>query len=103
MSMNYFKSLPLLIVAKLESVHTGGLPTTGANSNSIGDIMKLVFGVAGALALLMITIAGLSYILSRGDPQKTATARNAIFAALAGLAIAIAGESIVIFVINRVN
>jgi len=77
------------------------LPQVRDTSHSIPDFLKLVFGVVGALALLMITISGLRYITSAGDAQKAAKARTGLVNSLVGLAIAISAEAIVAFVVNR--
>ena len=77
------------------------LPHVAADSASIQTILGIVFGIIGALALLMITVSGLRYITSAGDPEKTARAKNGIIYALVGLAVAISAESIVYFVVNR--
>lgn len=103
MNIKHLQYTPYLIIAELSTIKPGGLPNVPANDNSLQQILGLVFGIAGALALLMITISGLRYITSAGDPQKAAKARSGIIVALVGLAIAIAGESIVVFAINRVN
>jgi hypothetical protein len=85
------------------SIQPGNLPNvdTGNNSQTITTVLSIVFGVAGALALLMITVSGLRYITSAGNPEKTAKARNGIIYSLVGLAIAISAEAIVTFIVNR--
>jgi len=87
------------------SISSGGLPRvdTGNGSNTIPNILGIVFGIAGALALLIITVSGLRYILSAGDPEKTAKAKDGIIYALVGLVIAVTAEAIVVFVVNRVK
>ena len=87
------------------AISPGSLPQVGANGNPnpIPIVIGIVFGVAGALALLMITISGMRYITSAGNPEKTAKAKNGIIYSLVGLAIAIAAEAIVAFVLKRVG
>ncbi len=84
------------------SISPGGLPQATANSGAISSAMTIVFGTIGALAILMITISGLRYILAAGDPQKISKAKNGLIYSLVGLAIAVAAESIVAFVIGNV-
>ena len=74
------------------------LNKTTPDDNTISNIMQIVFGLAGVIAVLIIVIAGVMFILSRGDPQKSSTARNAIIYAAVGLAISVAAFSIVGFV-----
>ncbi len=63
--------------------------------------MSVVFGIIGALALLMITVSGLRYIISAGNPEKTSKAKNGIVYSLVGLVIALSAEAIVTFVVKR--
>jgi hypothetical protein len=87
------------------SISPGGLPrvNTDNGSSTISTVLGIAFAVAGALALLMITVSGLRYILSAGNPEKTAKAKDGIIYALVGLVIAITAEAIVAFVVNRVK
>lgn len=78
-----------------------GLPQAPANSASLQTILGVVFGIIGALSLLVITLSGLRYIMSAGDPQKTAQAKNGIIYALIGLAVSLSAEAIVIYVIGK--
>jgi len=78
------------------------LPKTSAGSDQLKTVLQIVFGIAGAISVLMITIAGYSYIISSGDPQKTAKAKDTILYAVIGLVISILSFSIVSFIIGKV-
>ncbi len=78
------------------------LPQTTASPNVIQNVVQIVITILGAVALLMITIAGFQYVLSRGDPQKVAQAKNAIIFAVIGLLVAIFAQIIVSFVVRAV-
>jgi uncharacterized membrane protein YidH (DUF202 family) len=78
------------------------LPTVEANQNTIGTVLHVVFGIFAAIAVLVVTIAGLQYVLSQGDPQKTAKAKNTILYAVIGLVVAMMGYVIVSFVVGKV-
>jgi hypothetical protein len=78
-----------------------GLPTAAANSSALQHLLQIVFGIFGAIAVLMIVIAGLHFIEAQGDPSKIAKARNTIIYALVGLVIAISAEIIVSFVLGK--
>ena len=93
--------LPYALLA-YEKVGHGQLPTAEANADALKTILTIVFGIIGALALLMITVSGLRYITSAGDPQKASSAKNGIIYALVGLVIALIAESIIAFVVNRI-
>ncbi|MDB5170382.1 MAG: rane protein [Candidatus Saccharibacteria bacterium] len=96
----------LFIIAatqRLTEISPGGLPTGAANEATIKTILSIVFGIIGALSLLMITFSGLRYITAAGDPQKTAQAKNGVVYALVGLALALAAQAIVSFVVGRLS
>ncbi|MDB5164945.1 MAG: rane protein of unknown function [Candidatus Saccharibacteria bacterium] len=76
------------------------LPQAHANSTAIHDVLQIVFGVLGALAVLMIVIAGLRFITAQGNPQETAKARSTIVYAIVGLLVALMAEAIVSFVLG---
>lgn len=79
------------------------IPKTGdVTSGNIGNVLQVVFGIGGGIALIVIIIAGIQFILSRGDPQKSAVARSAIIYALIGLAVMVSAFAIVGFVVESV-
>jgi hypothetical protein len=80
-----------------------GVPEANANQATITNIVGIVFGVVGALAVLMIVVSGFRYIVAAGDPQATAKAKNGIIYACVGLVISIAAEVIVQFVVKRIG
>lgn len=76
------------------------LPNVTADSDRLQTIASVVFGIMGLVAVLIIVIAGIKFIISRGDPQATATARRAILYAVIGLGVLILSFGIVTFVLN---
>ena len=78
-----------------------GLPMVAANSSQLQGFLQILFGVLAAVAVLIITIAGLRFIFESTNPQETARARNTIIYAVLGLIIALSGEAIVSFVLGR--
>jgi hypothetical protein len=62
---------------------------------------RVALGLAGAIAVLIITIAGFRYVVSAGDPQSAAKAKNAIIYTLVGLVVALSAFGIVSFVLTR--
>lgn len=80
------------------------LPNAGAGAtgeNQLSNILTTVFMIAAGVAVLMVIIGGLSYVLSTGDPQKAAKAKNTILYAIIGLVVAIMATTIVGFVFGR--
>jgi len=57
--------------------------------------LNIVFGIAGAIALLMIVIGGLKYVLSHGDTNAVKSAKETIIYAVVGLVVTIAAYGIV--------
>lgn len=80
---------------KVQPTENGGFLTENLQS-----ALKLTFGILGALAVLIIVISALQYVLSAGDSQKVARAKDAIIYAVVGLVIAIFAFAIVSFVLD---
>ena len=51
---------------------------------------------------LVLTISGIQFVLSSSNPDKVAKARNAIYYALTGIAVAVFGAALINFIIGRV-
>ena len=79
------------------------LPKADLTSGTIQSVLHFVFGLAGILALLLISIASLRYVISRGDAENVKKAKNTILYAIVGLVIAMSGYGIVTFVFSRVR
>lgn len=95
------KPKPTSVKTVLSPIQSQGLPTTSATTSTIKTILKIVFGIIGAFALLNVVASGLKYITSGGDPGKTGEAKKGIIFALVGLAIAVSAEAIVAYVIKN--
>ncbi len=74
-------------------------PKTGA-----GDIIKIIVNallfIIGAVSVVMIVIGGLKYVLSNGESAAVTSAKNTIFYAVIGLAVAAFAYAIVNWVIS---
>jgi len=79
------------------------VPQGSFEKGNVTDVLKVVFGFAGGIALIIITLAGLKYALSSGDPQGIKKAKDTILYALIGLVISILAFSIVSFTIGNVR
>lgn len=91
------------IFTLLAGVDTSPLPNIGATSGRLQTILSIIFTTTGAIALLIITIAGFKYVASRGDPSSIASAKNTILYAVVGLLVSVTAFSIVNFVANGVG
>jgi lysylphosphatidylglycerol synthetase-like protein (DUF2156 family) len=76
------------------------LPKDELNKNSIGNGLKLFFGIAGAIAVLTVVYGGVRYALSQGNPQETTKSKDIILNALIGLAIILSAFGIISLVTN---
>lgn len=73
----------------------------GANKNVsevANEIIQLVIGMVGMVAVGVMVYGGISYGLSTGDASKAAKARRVIMYGLIGLAVALLAFAIVRFV-----
>jgi hypothetical protein len=80
---------------------TAADPLTTTNG-VLHKLTTLVAIIAGAAAVIVMVAAGITYISSQGDPEKTKKAKNAILYAVAGLVIIVLGQAIINFVIGKV-
>ncbi len=100
------ESARLKIGTKQDKVNLDPVEKIGVKNpgeGTINNIVNIVFGIAGSLAVLFVVIGGMRYVISRGDPQATAQAKNTILYALIGLIVTIFAFSIVRFVISRLT
>lgn len=66
----------------------------------IGNIVQVLLTAVGVISVIMIVIGGIMFILSSGDAQKAAKARNTILYAVVGLVVAVFASAIVNFVFD---
>lgn len=76
-------------------------PTGVEGGSLIQTALSVAFGIAGAIAFLIIVIAGMQYVFSQGDPQATKKSKDTIIYALVGLVLAIIAQSVVSFALSR--
>lgn len=79
------------------------LPKGDFTRSRVADILQVAFGFAGGIALVIVTLAGMKYVLSSGDPQSINKAKDTILYALVGLVISILAFSIVAFTIGSIK
>lgn len=77
------------------------LPEPKLDSANVANLLQIVFGVAGAITILLVVIGALKYVISQGDPGATAKAKDTILYALIGMALCVTAFSIVTFVVGR--
>lgn len=80
-----------------------GQPITSINQLPliVAGVIQILLIVIAALAVIFITVSGIQYIISEGDPNKTANAKNGIKNAIIGLIMASSAYLIVQFLASR--
>jgi len=80
-------------------------PVQGVNADTphLQTIVNVILSIMGAVAVLIIVVAGFRFMTSQGNPSEVTTARNAILYALVGLVVIIAAFAIVNFVVLGVG
>lgn len=64
----------------------------------VGQISNTLLAVAGAIAVIIIIIGGITYITSNGDASRVKQAKDIILYAIVGLVVTIIAYAIVHFV-----
>jgi hypothetical protein len=94
-------NLSVLIHMFADTDPVTGLPIVSTNQATVTSALQVVFAIIGAVAVIVVIIAGFNFVTAQGDPQAIAKARQTIIYAAVGLIIAISAEIIVTFVLNR--
>lgn len=68
------------------------------DSMTISSIMVWAYSIIGVIAVIIIIIAGIQYITSEGEPEKTKRAQATITYTIIGLIIAVLAGAIIGFV-----
>lgn len=87
-----------------EKINAGevGIPT-GSGESLLTNGLNLVYFLAGAVAVIVIIVAGIMYVISSGDAGKVAKAKNLLTYSIVGLIIVLSAFAITNFVIGRFN
>lgn len=78
------------------------LPQVAAGQGSAQAILTVVFGLAAAITVLVIIIAGFNLVTSEGEPDKISRSKKAIIYALIGLILTISAEIIIQLVLTGI-
>lgn len=70
-------------------------------SSALANGLRIFFGILGAIAFLMMVIAGFKFVLSSGNPEQVNQARNTIIYAAVGLVVAASASAIVTLVLSK--
>lgn len=64
------------------------------------NITSILLWILGAVAVIMIVIGGFKYVTSNGDSNSIQSAKNTILYSVIGLAVAMLGQVIVLYVVQ---
>lgn len=78
-----------------------GVPDQQVNAGTIGNVMNVIYLVAGAVAVIVGIIGGIQFTTSSGDASKAAKARNTLLYSVIGLVVVSSAFAITNFVIGR--
>jgi hypothetical protein len=90
------------IIAQLIPEEQVNVPKTTLNESSASTGLQIFFGIAAAVAVLVIAVSALKMTISRGNADEVKKARDAILYASIGLAITLSGFVIVTFVVEQI-
>lgn len=79
-----------------------GLPTsTGSVSQGFTNIINLLLGLIGALAVIFIIIGGLQIATAAGNPARLKQGREAVIYSVIGIVVALMAYGVVAFIAGR--
>lgn len=78
-----------------------GVPVQANAGAIIVAGLNMAYFIAGALAVVMIITAGLTYVTSSGDSAKVAKAKNTILYSIIGIAVIIFAFAVTTFINSR--
>ena len=95
--MNIFTTLAAKIPLDAGQLN---IPTTTGNQ-VLANGLNIAYFVAGIMAVIVIILAGFSFVTSGNDPGAVTKAKNAILYAVIGLVVILSAFVITQFVIGR--
>jgi len=88
------------IQGDVNNLNTNTLPKNSLANNDVQNVLTIVFGIAAAISVLMIVIAGFRFIAGEGNPEETSKAKSTILYAIIGLFVSLSAQAIVAFVLK---
>lgn len=87
-----------------QTINPGDLniPKGEATGGTMQAGLQIFFGIAAAVAVLIIAVSALKIVISRGNSQDVTKARDAIIYASVGLVVCMVAFTIVTFVVERI-
>ncbi len=93
------------IMNRLERVGSQSGPYAEANETSVstivGSIVNILLSVLGMIFIILIVLAGYTWMMAGGNPEKVSKAKNQIQTAVIGLVIVLASFAIWEFIFSK--
>jgi uncharacterized membrane protein YjfL (UPF0719 family) len=98
-------SAVVILVPMITLAQVGGSPPAlGLNLTQIAEnIAKAMWIIFTAVAVVMFVTAGILFLTAQGQPEKIATARQAVIWGIAGVVVAILAFTIISFTTSLVS
>ena len=103
-------NINLIIIAATEKLKIGDgkisegkvdIPRVTADDNTVAGVLNVIYGLAASVAVLVIVVAGIMFVISRGDEAHIVQAKKAIISAVIGLGVVLTAAIITQFVLGR--
>ncbi len=86
-----------------ENIRTAAGMSNKSAPEIIGNVIKVILGLTGTIALIFVIYGGVKWMVSKGDPGKIADARKLMTAGMIGLVIIVSAYAISDFVIKQLT
>ena len=84
----------------INALNNNTLPKNNLGDSNVQNVLTIVFGIAAAVSVLMIVIAGFRFIAGEGNPEEASKAKSTILYAIIGLFVSLSAQAIVAFVLK---
>jgi len=89
-------------------IHSSGVTVCSPHLNTLSDVWliaaavtEMLLRIAAFAAIVYVIYGGVQFMLSQGDPGKTAQARTTVISAVVGLTISVVAAGVVTFIAGR--
>lgn len=86
---------------KSEAEQFGGFTYSGLIGQVITRILPIILTIAGFITVIVIIISGIQFVLSSGNPEAAAAAKNRLIYAIVGFIIIVLAFAI-LQIVNRI-
>ena len=78
------------------------IPQVAADNSTLTTGLGIVFAIIGVVSVIIIIVQGINFVLSKGEPDKAASARKGVIYAVIGLGISVSANIIVLILLNDI-